>query len=73
MSRPLRIEFAGALYHVMARGDARASIFLDDADREAFRAGLWRVAERFQWRAWAYCPDRGQVHLSVGLDGAWAG
>lgn len=55
MSRPLRIEFAGALYHVMARGNARAAIFLDDEDRQAFCAGLSRVCERFDWRLWAYC------------------
>lgn len=65
MSRPLRIEFAGALYHVMARGDARGAIFLDDADREAFCAGLWRVAERFQWRVWAYCLMGNHYHLLV--------
>jgi len=65
MSRPLRIEFAGALYHVMARGDARAAIFLDDADREAFCAGLWRVAGRFQWRVWAYCLMDNHYHLLV--------
>ena len=34
MARPLRIEFEGALYHVMARGNARADIFLDDDDRQ---------------------------------------
>lgn len=32
MARPLRIEFKGALYHVMARGNARADIFLVDGD-----------------------------------------
>jgi len=36
MARPLRIEFEGALYHVMARGNAKADIFLDDEDRQAF-------------------------------------
>ena len=30
MSRPLRIEFAGALYHVTSRGDRRDDIYLDD-------------------------------------------
>jgi hypothetical protein len=32
MARPLRLEFPGALYHVTARGNARAAIFEDDAD-----------------------------------------
>jgi len=34
MSRPLRIEFAGALHHAMARGNARAAIVLEDVDRQ---------------------------------------
>lgn len=33
MPRPLRIEYAGARYHVMNRGDRREAIFHDDADR----------------------------------------
>ena len=36
MSRPLRIEFAGALYQLTSRGDGREAIFLDDADRRLF-------------------------------------
>lgn len=55
MSRPLRIELVGALYHVMARGDARAAIFRGDEDRQAFCASLVRVCERFEWRLLAYC------------------
>ena len=55
MARPLRIEFEGALYHVMARGNARAAIFLDDEDRQAFIDNLGRVCGRFDWRVWAWC------------------
>jgi REP element-mobilizing transposase RayT len=65
MSRPLRIEFAGALYHVMARGDGRRGIFEDDEDREAFLNQLSRVCERFQWRLWAYCLMDNHYHLLV--------
>ena len=36
MARPLRIEFAGALYHVRARGDRREPIYEDEEDRERF-------------------------------------
>ncbi len=36
MVRPLRIEFAGALYHVTARGNAREDIYRDDVDRQQF-------------------------------------
>ena len=36
MSRPLRLEFAGALYHVTSRGDRREAIYEDDPDRHMF-------------------------------------
>ena len=36
MTRPLRVEFSGAFYHVMHRGNAKADIFLSDRDREKF-------------------------------------
>jgi hypothetical protein len=47
MARPLRIEFAGALYHITSRGDRREDIFLDDADREMFFEVLAEVCD---WR-----------------------
>jgi REP element-mobilizing transposase RayT len=65
MSRPLRIEFAGALYHVMARGDARAVIFRDDEDRRVFCEGLWRACERFDWLVWSWCLMGNHYHLLV--------
>jgi YD repeat-containing protein len=55
MARPLRIQFAGALYHVTARGNARQAIFRDDDDRQAFIDNLGRVCERYSWRIWAWC------------------
>lgn len=63
MSRPLRIEFAGALYHVMARGNARAEIYKDDEDRTGFLSILGRCSERFDWTVWAYCLMGNHYHL----------
>jgi len=40
MSRQLRIEYPGAIYHVMSRGNRRERIFRDEADRRLFRAAL---------------------------------
>ena len=37
MPRPLRIQYAGARYHVVSRGDRREAIFYDDADRGGFK------------------------------------
>ena len=38
MPRPLRIQFPGAIYHLMNRGDRREPIFHDDLDRHSFLA-----------------------------------
>ena len=65
MARPLRIEFAGAVYHVMARGNARADIFVDDDDRQRFVDNLGRVAKRFDWRVWAWCLMDNHYHLLI--------
>ena len=48
MSRPIRIEFSGALYHVTSRGDRREVISEDEEDREGFLALLgngWQAAQ----------------------------
>jgi hypothetical protein len=47
MARPLRIEFAGALYHVTSRGDRQETVYVDDEDREVFLRTLAEEAERF--------------------------
>jgi len=65
MSRSLRIEFDGAFYHVMARGNAREPIFRDDEDRQAFFDGLWHSAERFDWWVWGYCLMDNHYHLLI--------
>jgi putative transposase len=63
MSRPLRIEFAGALYHVTSRGDGQEDIYLDDSDREVFLEVLDEVCERFNWTPHAYCLMGNHYHL----------
>jgi putative transposase len=65
MARPLRIEFPGAIYHVTARGNARAAIYHDDADRELFLATLGEVVTRFGWLCHAYCLMNNHYHLLI--------
>lgn len=65
MARPLRIEYAGALYHVTARGNARDWIYLDDADREAFCGLVGEVVSSFNWALHAYCLMGNHYHLLV--------
>ena len=60
MARPQRIEFAGALYHVSAKGQGGGRLFHDTGDAERFLAILGEVCRRFDWAVMAYCllPDR---------------
>jgi REP element-mobilizing transposase RayT len=65
MARPLRIEFAGAVYHVTSRGNAKQAIFIDDEDRGRFVDVLSIVAERFNWLCHAYCLMKNHYHLLI--------
>ena len=65
MARPLRLEFAGALYHVTARGNARADIFLDDDDRRQFLELLGAEIAQQGWRLYAYCLMGNHYHLLI--------
>ena len=65
MARPLRIEFAGALYHVTSRGDRREPIFEDDEDRVKFLGVLAEVVNRLNWRCHAWCLMTNHYHLVV--------
>jgi putative transposase len=65
MARPLRIEFAGALYHVTSRGNARGDIYLDDGDRRAFLELLKNGCERYSWYCHAYCLMDNHYHLLI--------
>lgn len=47
MSRPLRLEFAGALYHVTSRGDGREDIYFSEGDRRAWLKVLAQTCQRF--------------------------
>lgn len=65
MSRPLRIAFSGALYHVTSRGDRREAIFEDDEDRRVFLGTLAQVIERFNWTCHAWCLMDNHYHLLI--------
>ncbi|MGV6816675.1 MAG: transposase [Thiotrichales bacterium] len=55
MARPLRIEYPGAIYHVISRGDRRENIFHDDKDRTTWLEIFAQVCSRFNWRCHAWC------------------
>jgi REP element-mobilizing transposase RayT len=65
MSRPLRVEFPGAVYHLTSRGNARQKIFWNDDDRKLFLSTLAQVVKRFGWLCHAYCLMNNHCHLLV--------
>lgn len=65
MARPLRLEFAGAVYHLTARGNDRQSIFVDDEDRVRFLDLLEREIGQQRWRCHAYCLMGNHYHLLI--------
>jgi REP element-mobilizing transposase RayT len=65
MPRPLRIEYAGARYHLMSRGDRREDIFLDEADRERFLEMLGKACAKTGWEVHAYCLMSNHWHAVV--------
>ena len=65
MARPIRIQYPGAVYHVMARGNHGQAIFQDDADRQRFLETLGEACEKTGWRIHAYVLMGNHYHLLV--------
>lgn len=65
MARKARVEFAGAVYHVLDRGDRREAIFKDDADRRRFLETLGEACARTGWRVHAYVLMSNHYHFMI--------
>lgn len=65
MTRQVRIEYEGATYHVLCRGDRREAIFADDLDRQKFLATLNETIGKTGWRVHAYVLMGNHYHLLV--------
>jgi REP element-mobilizing transposase RayT len=63
MSRPLRFQAAGLIYHVMARGNNKMAIFLDDLDHARFLEMLADVVAKFEIDCWVLCLMTNHHHL----------
>ena len=64
MSRPLRIEFPGAIYHLTSRGDRREPIFVDDEDRHALLTVVGQaMMDRLDAGVLSYCLMGNHYHF----------
>ena len=65
MARPLRIEYEGAYYHILSRGNKQEVIFLADHDRQTFLKTIARMSERFEVTIIAYVLMDNHYHLLI--------
>ena len=65
MPRQLRVEYPGAIYHLMNPGDRRKAIFRDDEDRKLFLATLGECCGKTDWQVHAWCLMSNHFHLVV--------
>lgn len=63
MSRPLRLEFPGALYHVTSRGDRKALIYIDQTDRLVWLSILEQVCASYNFIIHSFCQMTNHYHL----------
>ena len=65
MPRKLRLQYSGAVYHLMSRGNRRGPIFLDDVDRQDFVKTLAEACQKTGWQVHAYCLMGNHYHLVI--------
>jgi len=65
MTRPLRLEFPGALYHVTSRGNRQNPIYRDDSDRRAWQEVLGLVCKRHNFVIHSFCQMTNHFHLLI--------
>src|SRR5436309_13544054 len=65
MARKLRLQYEGAVYHIMNRGDRRQDVFRDDKDRVRFLDTLGEACAKTDWQIHSLCLMRNHFHLVV--------
>jgi REP element-mobilizing transposase RayT len=65
MARKLRLEFPGAVYHVINRGNYRRDVFAAEKTKAAFERCLFQACERSGWLLHAYVVMRNHYHLAL--------
>jgi putative transposase len=65
MARPLRLQFEGARYHVINRGNYRADVFRTPGAISAFETALRESCQRYAWQLHAYAIMRNHFHLAL--------
>jgi putative transposase len=65
MPRKLRLEYPGARYHIINRGNYRSDVFAEESTKAAFEHCLFEAAERWGWLIYAFVLMRNHFHLAI--------
>tara|TARA_B100000614_G_C14483323_1_gene467602 strand:+ start:205 stop:1119 length:915 start_codon:yes stop_codon:yes gene_type:complete len=65
MPRKQRIEYPGAIYHIISRGNYRKDLFTHEKTAEAFERTIFEAAERCGWKLYAYVIMSNHYHLAI--------
>ena len=65
MARKLRIQFPGAIYHIINRGNYRRDLFLSPGEAQAFLTAVKEAKDRMGWQVHAYALMRNHYHLAI--------
>ena len=65
MSRKQRIQFPGAVYHIISRGNYRKELFLSQNTGKAFERAIFETVARCGWKLHAYVVMSNHYHLAI--------
>jgi REP element-mobilizing transposase RayT len=65
MARKVRVQYPGAIYHAMNRGDHKEAIFSDDDDRLLFLSTLDQACRKTAWQIHSFCLMSNHFHLVI--------
>ena len=72
MARKVRVEYPGAIYHLMDQGDRREPIFGDEEDRKLFLLSLGQCCGKMDWQVHAWCLMPNLFHLNNPADSKYS-
>uniref|UniRef100_A0A7C4Y8Z0 Transposase n=1 Tax=candidate division WOR-3 bacterium TaxID=2052148 RepID=A0A7C4Y8Z0_UNCW3 len=65
MARSIRVDFPGAVHHIIAKGNNGRTIFLKDADNMRFLETLYELSQKYPFDIYAYCLMGNHFHLLI--------
>lgn len=65
MARSIRIDFPGAIHHVIVKGNNDRAIFLENDDNSSFLKKIYELSQKYPFKIYAYCLMKNHFHLLI--------